>query len=130
MRAERPSSPASMLITFLYYKDLGGAMAFYEDVLRLDLVIDQGWSKIYGVSPGGYVGLVDESRGYHRVSDAKPVMVCMRVDDVDAWHRYLVDVGVEPLGPPKDSPDLGIRAFLFQDPGGYVLEIQSALEVS
>jgi lactoylglutathione lyase len=129
MAGKRPG-PASMLITFLYYTDLAEAMAFYEEVLGLDLAIDQGWCKIYGVSPGGYVGLVDESRGYHRVSADKPVMVCMRVDDVDAWYRYLVEAGGEPLGAPKDSPELGIRAFLCLDPGGYVLEIQSALEAS
>jgi predicted enzyme related to lactoylglutathione lyase len=130
MKAQRPSSSISMLITFLYYSDLAEAIAFYEEVLGLELAIDQGWCKIYGVSPGGYVGLVDESKGYHRVSEDKPVMVCMRVDDVDAWYRYLVHAGVEALGEPKESSELGIRAFLFMDPGGYVLEIQSTLEGS
>lgn len=123
----RPTHTPEMLITFLYYRDLPTAMRFYEDVLGLELAIDQDWTKIYQVNAGGYVGLVDERRGYHRAAEDKPVMVCMRVPDVDAWHAYLGEVGVETLGPPNDSPALGIRAFLFHDPEGYVLEIQSAL---
>ena len=35
-------------ITFLYFKDLAEAAFFFEDILKLELVDDQGAAKIYG----------------------------------------------------------------------------------
>ena len=116
-----------MLITFLYYKDLAGAMRFYENVLGFSVSIDQGWCKIYGISSGGYVGLVDETKGMHNANPIKPVQICMRVPDVDAWHAYLKACGVNGLTEPKSSEELKIRAFVCYDPEGYQVEIQSAL---
>lgn len=102
-------------------------MRFYEDVLGLELAIDQGWSKIYRVTEGGYVGLVDESRGSHRAHPVKPVQLCIRVADVDAWHAYVESAGVPALKPPRSHEALQIRAFVFDDPEGYQIEMQSAL---
>ena len=50
-------------ITFLYYKDLDAAQQFYEGILGLEKVEDQGWAKIYRVSSTAFVGLVDEAHG-------------------------------------------------------------------
>ncbi|MGO4675235.1 VOC family protein [Bosea sp. 2YAB26] len=128
MTIARPSHDATQkLITFLYYRDLPQAMRFYEDVLGLELTIDQGWSKIYLITEGGYVGLVDESRGSHRAHPVKPVQICIRVADVDGWHAYVESVGVSALKPPRSHEALRIRAFVFDDPEGYQIEMQSAL---
>lgn len=124
----RPAHAATeKLITFLYYRDLAAAMRFYEEVIGLTLEIDQGWSKIYRVTPNGYVGLVDERRGSHRANDIKPVQICMRVADVDAWYAYIREIGPAGLREPRSSTELKIRAFVFNDPEGYQIEIQSAL---
>ena len=120
-------SATEKLITFLYYVDLPRAMAFYENVIGLKLVIDQGWSKIYEVTSSGYIGLVDQARGSHRAHPVKPVQICMRVAGVDAWHRYLLDEGITITKGPRDVPDLKIRAFVFNDPEGYQIEIQSVM---
>jgi len=124
----RPDHAATeLLITFLYYADLPRAMAFYEDVLGLPLAIDQGWSKIYRVTAGGLIGLVDETRGSHRAHPVKPVQVCLRVADIEAWHRWLVGQGVAILKGPRDVPALGIRVLVIRDREGYEVEIQSVL---
>ncbi len=125
MRPEH--SATEKLITFLYYVDLPRAMAFYENVMGLKLVIDQGWSKIYEVTSSGYIGLVDQARGSHRAHPVKPVQICMRVAGVDAWHRYLLDEGITITKGPRDVPELKIRAFVFNDPEGYQIEIQSVM---
>jgi len=125
---QRPDAgKVEKLITFLYYKDLPKAMRFYEDILGFQVAIDQGWCKIYGVSADGYVGLVDETRGMHRAHPVKPVQICLRVPDVDAWHAYLKRLGVAGLTEPRSSRELRIRAFVCYDPEGYQIEIQSAL---
>ena len=113
------------LVTFLYYKNLEKAMNFYEEVMGLSLVVDQGWSKIYRVTDKAYVGLVDEKLGYHRASITKPVIICLVVPDVDAWHRRLKEKGVDNLSDPVDVKELNIRAFTLSDPEGYVIEIQT-----
>ena len=125
MRPEH--SATEKLITFLYSVDLPRAMAFYENVIGLKLVIDQGWSKIYEVTSSGYIGLVDQARGSHRAHPVKPVQICMRVAGVDAWHRYLLDEGITITKGPRDVPELKIRAFVFNDPEGYQIEIQSVM---
>ena len=93
--------------------------------MGLQLVVDQGWSKIYRVTGDAYVGLVDESRGYHRSSATKPVIICIIVSDVDSWHRYLKEKGVDNLSDPVDSKELKIRSFILTDPEGYVIEVQT-----
>jgi lactoylglutathione lyase len=122
-----PISGNQKQITFLYYRDLPEAIRFYEDIMGLTLSIDQGWSKIYRVTEGGYIGLVDETRGSHRANPIKPVQFCIRVADVDAWHAWIVSHAPQGMRGPKSNQELKIRAFVFEDPEGYQIEIQSAL---
>ena len=121
-----PAAANELAITFFYYRGLPAAMRFYEDVLGLSLAIDQGWSKIYRICPGAHVGLVDERRGMNKWADAKPVQLCIRVLSVDDWHRYATSRQLPDLSELFDNPQLGIRAFVFRDPEGYQIEIQSA----
>ena len=112
------------LITFLYYRDLERAAEFYEEVMGFELAVDRGWAKIYLVTDGAHIGVVDESKGYHKSSPTKPVMVTLVVPDVDAWYRRIRNMGVVTLSEPHDVAELGLRMFLLEDPEGYVIEIQ------
>jgi predicted enzyme related to lactoylglutathione lyase len=115
------------VITWLYYKDLPKAMKFYEEVMGFKLEVDQGWSKIYKIMNGAYVGLVDEKEGYHRASEKKPVILCLNVEDADAWHRKLIHNGLELEELPRESERLKVRVFMLKDPEGYTIEIQQTL---
>lgn len=121
-----PATDVQKVITFFYYRDLPRAMAFYEQVIGLTLAIDQGWSKIYHIGGAAHVGLVDESRGMQRASNPKPVQLCIRVADVDAWYAYARARDLAGLSDLFENDALGIRAFVFNDPEGYQIEIQSA----
>jgi len=112
------------LITFLYYEDLARAERFYSEAMGLELVVDQGWAKIFRVADGAHVGLVDGNVGYHRPSPTKPVMITLVVPDVDAWYEHFRKIGVETLTRPRDNDELDLRMFLLEDPEGYVIEIQ------
>ncbi|MEM9348831.1 MAG: VOC family protein [Pseudomonadota bacterium] len=123
----RPLVSANQLaITFFYYRDLSGAMRFYEDILGLPLAIDQGWCKIYEICPGAHVGLVDETKGMNKWTADKPVQLCIRVEDVAAWYDYATAQQLTGLSKLFENDALGIRAFVFNDPEGYQIEIQSA----
>lgn len=112
------------LITFLYYEDLEKVEEFYRDIMGFELVIDQGWAKIYKVAGRAHVGLVDSNMGYHKASPTKPVMITVVVHDVDQWYEHIQKLGVRTLTEPKDNEELGLRMFLLEDPEGYVIEIQ------
>lgn len=126
MTVKRPDDPNTLAITFFYYRDLPRAMAFYEDILGLPLAIDQGWCKIYRICPGAHVGLVDEARGMNKWQAAKPVQLCIRVADVEGWYRYATAQHLDGLSWLSENDALGIKAFVFNDPEGYQIEIQSA----
>lgn len=123
---KRPDAPNELAITFFYYRDLPAAMRFYEEVLGLSLAIDQGWCKIYRICPGAHVGLVDETKGMNKWTPDKPVQLCIRVPDVDDWYAYAQDKGLNNLSKLFVNDEIGIRAFVFNDPEGYQIEMQSA----
>jgi predicted enzyme related to lactoylglutathione lyase len=127
-RPELPGNKAEKLITFIYYKDLQKGIDFYGNVLGFPLEIDQGWSKIYRVSEAGYVGIVDEQRGMQNWHKDKTVQICIRVPEVDPWYAFAKDLRVENLSEMFVSPELKIKAFVFDDPEGYQIEFQESIE--
>ena len=122
----RPEAPNELAITFFYYRDLSQAMRFYEDILGLPLAIDQGWCKIYRICPGAHVGLVDEAKGMNKWAAIKPVQLCIRVTDVNDWYAYAKAKQLDSLSQLFVNDEIGIQAFVFNDPEGYQIEIQTA----
>lgn len=115
-------------IAFLYYKDLAAAQQFYEGILGLELVEDQGWAKIYRVNGTAFVGLVDEARGSLKAQPENAVMITFVVDDVPGWYHYLRKNGVEIRREYGRSQTIQIEYFFAEDPGGYVLEFERFLK--
>ncbi|MEM1265130.1 MAG: VOC family protein [Pseudomonadota bacterium] len=122
----RPTAANELAITFFYYRDLPRAMRFYEHVLGLPLAIDQGWCKIYRLCAGAHIGLVDETKGMNKWAEVKPVQLCIRVPSVDDWYGYAKTQEFDGLSDLFVNDEIGIRAFVFNDPEGYQIEIQSA----
>ena len=118
------SSDVNGLITFFYYKDLKRATDFYQRIMGFKMVQDQRWAKIFEVAENAYMGCVDGNVGYHKPSEAKPVMLTVVVDDPDEWYQHLKRHGVETINEPHDDKELNLRIFLLRDPEGYVIEMQ------
>lgn len=117
-------------ITFLYYQDLSAACTFYEQLFNFELTYDQGWAKIYKISEGAFLGLVDEKKGHFNWIQEKSAMVTLvtsTAEEVDQWYSKLQAEGIKMLSDPRDIEEIGIRGFLFEDPEGYVIEIQTFL---
>jgi catechol 2,3-dioxygenase-like lactoylglutathione lyase family enzyme len=109
-------------VVWFYYKDMAGIQSFYEDVLGFDLIVDQGWAKIYPIGPTGYFGLVDESRGMHNFTETKAVTLSIITDDVDGWYEYTKTHDAVEMRSEEISDTERYRAFVAYDPGGYYLE--------
>lgn len=122
------TAPFDQLVTFLYAEDPAPSWRFYEEVLGLPLVQDQGSCRIYAAAPGGRAFLgVCGARG-PRVTDNPRVqggaVITFVHPDVEGWHARLQAKGVEILGAPRRSEAFRVISFFFRDPAGYTLEVQ------
>lgn len=111
-------------ITWLYHQDLLKIQNFYEDVLGLSLVADQGWTKIYKGSRTGFIGLVDERRGMRDYADEKAVNMSFVLKDVEGWFAYVKSTETMPLRNQtlSSGPDDKYKAFVAFGPELYFYE--------
>ncbi len=118
----------SSQITFLYFDDLKSIAPFFEDILKLELVVNQDAAKIYRMAGGAFLGIVDGAKGHCRVQEESAVLITLVVDDVQGWYDYLKENGVKLLTDiqtPKIAP---VECFFFEGPGGYHFEVQRFLD--
>lgn len=111
-------------ITWLYYKDMLSMQDFVENTFGLELVADQGWTKIYRATDTGFIGLVDERRGMHKFTEDKGVTVSFVIEDLEGWYKYVQRNAPFELreGAFEEEPDGRFKAFVGFDPEGYFLE--------
>jgi len=115
-------------VLWLYYESLAPVQSFYEDLLQVDLLVDQGWARVYRASPTGFLGLVDGEHGLHEATELAGVTVSFFTSDVSGWLEH-----ARALEMPLRSEGLGdesgrVRTFVGYDPGGYFLEWDTFLE--
>jgi catechol 2,3-dioxygenase-like lactoylglutathione lyase family enzyme len=115
-------------VLWMYYKDMERIQRFYQDKFGLELLVDQGWAKIYQTSPTGFIGLVDETRGMHSYSEQKAVTVSFFTDDLRGWYEYVRDSAAFELRSTElDEEGPRVKAFVGYDPEGYYLEFDTFL---
>lgn len=121
-------------VTFLYTNDTERSFAFYEDVVGLQLILDQGPARIYRTGGDAYLGICETSEVQQGpVADRKPggvifTFVCRTQPEVDVWHGYLASRGVAFEKLPALNKRHNIYNCFFRDPDGYLLEIQAFLD--
>ncbi len=76
-------------ITWLYNKEVLAMQNYYQDVLGLELVADQGWTKIYQAATTGFLAIVDERRGMHNFTEKKAVNVGFIIEELSPWFDYV-----------------------------------------
>jgi catechol 2,3-dioxygenase-like lactoylglutathione lyase family enzyme len=121
-------------VTFLYTDDAARSFRFYEEVVGLTLVLDQGPARIYRVAGESFLGVCETSSVQQGPpADRQPggvivTFVCRTKADVDAWHRRLIGRGVVFEKAPAENARYRIYNAFFRDPDGYLLEIQAFLD--
>lgn len=111
-------------ITWLYYQDIPEMENFYQNVLGLEMIADQGWAKIYQVSASSFLGIVDERRGMHDYTETKAVNVGFIIDDIEGWFNYVKANEPFELRSENLKMESGKKytAFVGYGPEGYYLE--------
>ena len=118
----------------LFVEDLERAMAFYRDVLGLEVVFSDDVSYAFQME-GQDFALVHVSAGVQMLNEGvlgvgqgagHRVMLCADVDDVDAVYEALTAKGVMFIKPPADQ-NWGWRTAYFADPEGTIWELRQAI---
>jgi catechol 2,3-dioxygenase-like lactoylglutathione lyase family enzyme len=99
--------------------DPGSAKRFYQDVLGLGLLMDQGWIATYGSSEKMSVQISFASEG----GSGTPVPdLSIEVDDLDAALDRVKKANVVVEYGPVDEP-WGVRRFFVRDPFGKLVNV-------
>ena len=111
-------------VTFLYTPDLAATARFYEDIMGLDLVLDQGTCRIYRVSHDAFIGFCE------RADPVQPqgIIFTLVTQAVDQWYDHLLAQGISFEKTPQVSTKFNIYQCWFRDPNGYLIEIQQFLD--
>jgi catechol 2,3-dioxygenase-like lactoylglutathione lyase family enzyme len=100
-------------------KDITAAKCFYQDVLGLDLMMDHGWIRTYGLNEEMSIQISFASQGG---SETPTPDLSIEVDDVDATLEGMNRAGFPIEYGPVDEP-WGVRRFYVRDPFGKLINI-------
>jgi catechol 2,3-dioxygenase-like lactoylglutathione lyase family enzyme len=120
-----PHLAITQQITFLYTRNLSKTAHFYEDIVGLPLILDQGNCRIYRLSGDGYLGFCQRADAPQPPSG---VMFTIVTPQVDQWYQHLQAQGVVFETPPTLNPTYNIYHCILRDPNGYLIEIQQFLD--
>jgi catechol 2,3-dioxygenase-like lactoylglutathione lyase family enzyme len=109
----------------LFVSDMARSLAFYQDVIGMELEWMPDPDNAYLTS--GTDNLALHRRGGSSTSGGDPVLdhigfLVARAGDVDAWARYLTTQGI-PLSTPPTTHRDGARSLYLEDPDGIRIQV-------
>lgn len=123
--------PIDQLVTFLYAQDLAETAVFYEQILGLKLVLDQGSCRIYASGGDAYLGFCQKLGAHMGAPNGTGhVILTLVTPDVDGWYEFLLGQAVEVEKPPTHNTTFNIYHCFVRDPNGYLIELQTFLDPS
>ena len=122
-----PRPKIEQQITFLATSDLRANAVFYEDIMALPLVLDQGTCRIYRTGRDAFLGFCTH---LELGSQSTSVILTLVSQEVDAWYTYLQDKGASLEKHPVLNSRYNIYHFFVRDPDGYLVEVQQFLDPS
>ena len=115
----------SSAITFMYYKDFSYGVDFIEQVLQLDLVMDQGFARVYQVNEKSFLGIVQENDS----SDVPgSTLFSLSTTKVEEEYKRVRKMEVYKLTEIKYFEQIPLKSFFFDDLEGHKFEIQQFMK--
>ena len=112
-------------IVFLRTNNMKKTRHFYEDILNLPIAQEQNGCIIFSVGKYGYWGFCENTK--ELVQNPEQVcltMVVNSVEEVDNWHKHMVNSGATATRAPQKTEQYKIYNGFYSDPTGYTIEIQ------
>lgn len=116
----------SSAITFLYYNDFSYGIDFVEHVLELNLVMDQGFARVYEVNEKAFLGLVQKQNDTTGVPGS--TLFSLSTTNVDQEYKRVMQLEVNNLSEIKHFESIPLKSFFFDDLEGHKFEIQQFLK--
>ena len=108
----------TQFVTFLKVADLDASQTFYQGLLGLELVLDQGVCRIFAVGGTAFLGVCEGT------PTPEGVIVTLVDQEVERRAGQLAARGVEFEKPVAYNPAFDITHAFIRDPDGYLVEIQ------
>jgi catechol 2,3-dioxygenase-like lactoylglutathione lyase family enzyme len=105
-----------------YYRDLEGAVNFYEEVLGLKKVLDYGSAVMFQMADTSYITLVRGSEKKHKLAAKRPVTISLVTDELEQWYSYLSKQGLTIKHKFSVDSNPYQESFVVLDPAGYYLQ--------
>jgi len=115
-------------ITFLYYDDFDKATDFFESILKLELVMNQGFARIYKTGKSGFLGIVRRSEASIEYDSRAGVLISLNTSDVEEEYKKISKLNVRDLSEIKYFENIPLKSFFFKDHEGYNFEIQQFMK--
>lgn len=115
-------------ITFLYYKNFEKAKLFFEEILKLELVMDQGFAKVYKASGSSFIGCVKKGEGTINSKNQGGTLISLTTRDVDAEFERIKKYRLPYISELEIIEKIPLKSFFFKDFEGYDFEIQEFLK--
>ncbi len=112
--------PVDAQIVFFPTDNLDRTTAFYQEMLGLPLVLDQGVCRIFRATAGAFIGFCQKAAA---PTDPEAIITLV-TQDVDGWVNALREKGVEVERGPVFNAKFDIYHAFLRDPNGYLVEIQ------
>jgi len=124
MATERPARHAGLRHVALFVNNFEACLAFYTDLLGMDVEWQPDPDNIYLCSGVDNLALhratEEPSRAGQRLDHIG--FIVDEMDDVDRWYDFLVENGVKAQSKPRTHRD-GARSFYCLDPDGVTVQM-------
>ncbi|QMS85150.1 VOC family protein [Candidatus Xianfuyuplasma coldseepsis] len=108
-------------IVFLYYDNFAYGTMFMEDVLEVQLVMDQGFARVYQISSTSYIGIV-QKQVHH--NDAGSTLISLNTATLQEEYNRIQQLNVENCTEIQYMKQIPLHSFFFEDKEGHRFEIQ------
>jgi len=108
--------------TILYCKKWQETVAFYRDVLKLDIHFSNDWFVEFSLSSCARLSIANEESASIKSCGGKGITICLQTNDLEKKHSCLQELRINPT-PIKEI--WGSNSFYVYDPEGNRIEFWS-----
>jgi catechol 2,3-dioxygenase-like lactoylglutathione lyase family enzyme len=122
--------PITATVIWLYYQDIERIGRFLTEQMGLEMMVDQGFARVYPASPSGFIGPVRAGEGLHPYSEKKLVTLSLITDQLDEWLAHwqgYPDFNVQTAEMAEVADR--VRFIHGVDPEGYLVEFDQFLNI-
>lgn len=105
--------------TILYCQRWAETVAFYADVLQLEIHFSNHWFVEFSVHPGARISIANQERASIKSAQGQGITLTFQIEDVPALHAYLTESGSHPT---PIQVRWGSEVFYVRDPEGNRIE--------